>query len=51
MPTKLKPLLLNLGLSLVTTVIFVLVMELVFPKILHKLPLSRAEYIRTSVAE
>ncbi|MDE0849421.1 MAG: hypothetical protein OSA44_11515 [Nitrospinaceae bacterium] len=40
MPTKLKSVLINLGLGLVSTVLFVLVMELVFPKILHKLPLS-----------
>ena len=40
MLTKLKSISINLGLGLVSTILFVLVMELVFPKILHKLPLS-----------
>ena len=40
MSAKLKSVLINLGLCLVSTVFFVVTMELVFPKILHKLPLS-----------
>jgi hypothetical protein len=40
MPVKLKSVLINLGLGLISTILFILAMELVFPKILHKLPLS-----------
>jgi len=40
MPEKIKSVFINIGICFVSTTLFVLVMELVFPKILHKLPLS-----------
>ena len=39
MLSKLKSISINLGLSLISIILFILMMELVFPKILHKLPL------------
>ena len=39
MLSRLKSLSINLGLSLISIILFILMMELVFPKILHKLPL------------
>ena len=39
MLSKLKSISINLGLSLISIILFILTMELVFPKILHKLPL------------
>ena len=39
MLSKLKTISINLGLSLISIILFILMMELVFPKILHKLPL------------
>ena len=39
MLSKLKSISINLGLSLISIILFILLMELVFPKILHKLPL------------
>ena len=39
MLSKLKSISINLGLILISIILFILVMELVFPKILHKLPL------------
>ena len=39
MLSKLKSISINLGLSLISMILFILTMELVFPKILHKLPL------------
>ena len=37
--SKLRSISINLGLSLISIILFILTMELVFPKILHKLPL------------
>ena len=39
MLSQLKSISINLGLSLISIILFILTMELVFPKILHKLPL------------
>ena len=39
MISKLRSISINLGLSLISIIFFILMMELVFPKILHKLPL------------
>ena len=39
MLSRLKSISINLGLSLISIILFILMMELVFPKILHKLPL------------
>ena len=39
MLSKLRSISINLGLTLISIILFILVMELVFPKILHKLPL------------
>ena len=39
MLSKLRSISINLGLILISIILFILVMELVFPKILHKLPL------------
>ena len=39
MLSKFKSVSINLGLSLISIILFILAMELVFPKILHKLPL------------
>ena len=39
MLSKLKSISIHLGLSLISIILFILMMELVFPKILHKLPL------------
>ena len=39
MISKLRSISINLGLSLISIILFILAMELVFPKILHKLPL------------
>ena len=40
MLSKLRSISINLGLSLISIILFILMMEVVFPKILHKLPLS-----------
>ena len=39
MLSKFKSISINLGLSLISIILFILAMELVFPKVLHKLPL------------
>ena len=39
MLSRLKSISINLGLTLISIILFILLMELVFPKILHKLPL------------
>ena len=39
MLSKLRSISINLGLSLISIILFILMMEVVFPKILHKLPL------------